>query len=184
MQVSVYPTRVYVLKHLKQLNLLNFGWISRVLLVDYLLVPVAPTVPNEFPAKKLIWEKYKKASMGRPKEERRERKVIMLSFFPNQVWRSLCLLHFPHLYRKPLFPCVLMFINHLWHHGENHGRSLLEAWGWNGSGRKLFLEPTEGDSGENIPFYVLYLSIIKETHVFVPDINLLHVHDVSVIIHM
>ena len=31
---------------------------------------------------------------------------------------------------------------------------------------------------------VLYLSIIKETHVFVPDINLLHVCDIRVRIHM
>ena len=42
------------------------------------------------------------------------------------------------------------------------------------------MEPAEGDSGENIPFYVLYLSIIKETHVLVPEMNLLYVNDVHV----
>ena len=31
---------------------------------------------------------------------------------------------------------------------------------------------------------VLYLPIIKETHVFVPDIDLLHVYDIHVMIHM
>ena len=45
------------------------------------LLPISaggPTVPNEFPTKKLLWEKYKKASMGRPKEERIERKITLL----------------------------------------------------------------------------------------------------------
>ena len=59
--VILYPNRVYVLKHLKKLNFLNYGRRSRVLPVDYLLVPVAQL----FPTKKLIWEKYKKTLVGR-----------------------------------------------------------------------------------------------------------------------
>ena len=43
------------------------------------------------------------------------------------------------------------------------------------------MEPAEGDSGEHIPFYVLYLSIIKETHVLVPELNLLYVNDIHVL---
>ena len=73
-QVCVYPTCVCVLKHFKKLNLLNFGWRSWFLLVDYLLVPVAQL----FPIKKLLWEKYKKASIRRPKGERIERKITLL----------------------------------------------------------------------------------------------------------
>ena len=85
MWVSVYPTRVYVLKHLKKLNLLNFGRRSQVLPVDYLLVPVAPNVPNEFPTKKLLWEKYKKASIGRPKRGENREKNQSAEIIPNQV---------------------------------------------------------------------------------------------------
>ena len=45
-QVSQYPTRVYVLKHLKKLNFLNYGWSSGFLPVDYLLLSVAQLFPN------------------------------------------------------------------------------------------------------------------------------------------
>ena len=41
--VSLYPTRVYVLK---KLNFPNNGRSSRVLPVDYLLVPMAQLFPN------------------------------------------------------------------------------------------------------------------------------------------
>ena len=43
------------------------------------------------------------------------------------------------------------------------------------------MEPVEGDSGEIFPFYVLYLPIIKETYVMVPDIDLLYVYDIHVL---
>ena len=152
-RVCVYPTRVYVLKHLKKYKTPYF----RAEIAGFTCwSPVSargPTVPNQLPTKKLLWEKYKKASMGRPKGGEKREKGYYAEIFPltrSEVPCAFCTS--PILYRKPLFPCVLMFIHHLWHHGESHGRSLLEAWGWNGSGRKLCLEPAEGDSGENIPF--------------------------------
>ena len=90
-----------------------------------------PTIPNQLPTKKLLWERYKKTSKGRPKGwEKREKGYYTEISSLDQVWRPLCLLHFPHLYRKPLSPCVLMFIHYLWYHGVSHGRSLLKAWGW------------------------------------------------------
>ena len=66
-----------------------------------------PTVPNQFPTKKLLWEKYKKASMGRPKGGMNREKNHSAEIIPDQVWRSLCFQHLPH-YKKPLFPWAMM----------------------------------------------------------------------------
>ena len=44
-RVSLYPTHIYVLKHLKKKNFLNYGRRSQVLPVDYLLVPVTQLFP-------------------------------------------------------------------------------------------------------------------------------------------
>ena len=71
------------------------------------------TVPNEFPTKKLLWEKYKKASMGRPKGgEKREKdyydEISMIkSEDPSASWTS-------PIYRKPLFPCVWWCLSTTW----------------------------------------------------------------------
>ncbi len=46
MQVNLYPTHVYVLKHFKKINFLNYGQRSRVLPNDYLLFPVAQLFPT------------------------------------------------------------------------------------------------------------------------------------------
>lgn len=45
-RVSQYPTLVYVLKHLKKINFLKYGRSSQVLIVDYLLVPMAQLFPT------------------------------------------------------------------------------------------------------------------------------------------
>jgi len=44
-----------------------------------------PIVPNEFPTKKLLWEKYKKASMGRPKGGEKREKDHSAEIIPDQV---------------------------------------------------------------------------------------------------
>jgi len=76
MWVSVYPTRVYVLKHLKNLNLLNFGWRPQVLPVDYLLVPVAQLFPTNSQLKNYFGRSIKRLQWEGLKEERIERKLL------------------------------------------------------------------------------------------------------------
>jgi len=125
-RVGVYPTHVYVLKHLKKYKTPYF----RAEIAGFTCwSPVSArglTVPNQLLTKKLLWRWYKKTSKGRPKgggERRGESKIIMLRFPLYQVWSPLCLLHFPHLHRKSLFPCVLVNIHPLCHHGVRPGRS-------------------------------------------------------------
>ena len=73
-RVCVYPTHVYVLKHLKKYKTPYF----RAEIAGFTCwSPVSargPTVPNQLPTKKLLWERYKKTSKGRPKGgEKREK---------------------------------------------------------------------------------------------------------------
>jgi len=71
-------------------------------------------------------EKYKKASMGMPKggEKREKGYYVEISLTrsedPSASYTS-------PIYRKPLFPCVMMSIYYLRYHGVSHGRSLLKA---------------------------------------------------------
>ena len=76
--VCVYPTRVYVLKHLKKINLLNFGWRSRVLPVDYLLVPVAQLFPTNSQLKNYFGRSIKSLQLEGLREEIIERKITLL----------------------------------------------------------------------------------------------------------
>ena len=43
------------------------------------------------------------------------------------------------------------------------------------------MEPVEGDSSENIPFLCTLFAYINETHVLVPEMNLLYVNDIHVL---
>ena len=111
-----------------------------------------PTVPNEFPTKKLLWEKYKKASMGRPKEERIERKITLLRFSLTRFEDPSASSTSP-IYRKSLFPCVMMSFYYLRYHGVSHGRSLLKAWDWTNPRDGSAWSLRKNKSGEIIPFY-------------------------------
>jgi hypothetical protein len=80
-RVHTYLTRVYVLKHLKKYKTPYFR-AERVLPADHLLVPVAPTIPNQFLTKKLLWNWYKKTSKGRPKGGEIIEQGYYTEFFP------------------------------------------------------------------------------------------------------
>ena len=75
--VYAYPTCVYVLKHLKKLNLLNFRQRSQVSPVDYLLVLVAQLFPMNSQLKNYFGRSIKRLQWKGLKEERRERKITL-----------------------------------------------------------------------------------------------------------
>lgn len=77
-RVCVYPTHIYVLKHFKKLNLLNFEWRSWVLPVDYLLVPMAQLFPMNSQLKNYFGRSIKRLQWEGLNEERRERKITLL----------------------------------------------------------------------------------------------------------
>ena len=123
--------------------------------------------------KRLQWEGLK--------EERRERKINLLRLSLTR-FEDPCASSTSPIYRKPLFPCVMMSF-YLRDHGVSHGRSLLKAWDWtnleDGSAWSLWKE----DSSEIIPFCTLVV-YNKINTCLVLDTNLLHVYDINVIIHI
>lgn len=159
-QASLYPTRVYVLKHLKKLNILNYGRRSRVLPIDYLLVPVAQMFPavsqlkNYFgrSIKRLQWEGLK----------RRENRELLYWDYPliksedprasstSPSSRNPCFLESWYPFTCVRYPCV------------GYGRSLLKTrtrWTW----RVVPLGVGRGRLRWTLSMFWLYLSAIKET---------------------
>ena len=67
-----YPTRVYLLKHLKNIYFPLFRAVIAGLPAGSPVSARGPTVPNQLLTKQLLWRGYKKTSMGRPRRERRE----------------------------------------------------------------------------------------------------------------
>ena len=131
-RVCVYPTHAYVLKNLKKLNLLNFGWRSRVLPADHLLVPVAQLFPTNSQLKNYFGRSIKRLQwkgLNRGEKRREERERLLCWDFLTRSEDPSASYTSP-IYRKPLFPCVMMSIYYLRYHGVSHGRSLLKAWDW------------------------------------------------------
>lgn len=177
----VYATHVYVLKHLKKLKLLNFRQRSWVLPADYVLVPVAQLFPTNSQLKNYFGRSIKRLQWEGLREERIERKITLLRFSLTKSKDPYASNTSP-ICRKPLFPCVMMSF-YLRDHGVSHGRSLLKAWDWTNPEDGSAWSPRKDESGEIIPFCTLVIYNKRNT-CLVPDINLLHIHDVNVIIHM
>ena len=76
--VCVYPTCVYVLKHLKKLNILNFGRRSWVLPIDYLLLPMAQLFPMNSQLKNYFGRSIKRLQREGLWEARIDRKITLL----------------------------------------------------------------------------------------------------------
>ena len=128
-----------------------------------------PTVPDEFPTKKLLWEKYKKASMGRPKGGENREKNHSVEIIRDQVWRSLCFQHFPH-YRKPLFPWFIMSFHLFRYPWVSYGRSLLKAWDWMNLEDGFAWSLHKEGLGEIIPYCIL---VICNKETLVPFLKLI-----------
>ena len=110
--VSQYPNRVYVSKHLKKLNFLNYGQSSWVLPIDYLLVPVAQLFPNCFPTNKLIGRSINRLIWEGLKERRRYR-IIILRLSLTAFDESLFLMHFPKL-QETLVSLIIDILPFAW----------------------------------------------------------------------
>ena len=117
---------------------------------------MAQLFPTNSQLKNYFGRSIKRLQWEGQREERRERKIIMLRF----PWPGLKILvppALPPFYRKPLFPCVLMSIYYLRYHGVSHGRILLKAWDWTNPGDGSAWSLRKDESGEIIPFCTLFV---------------------------
>lgn len=156
MRICVYPTRVYVLKHFKKLNLLNFGHRSRLLPVDYLLVHVAQLFPMNSQLKNYFRRSIKRLQWEGLREERIERKITLLRL----SWPAMKILVLPTIpslqetlvsLSYNVFPLVEISLSELWKELVE-GLRLDESEGW------FFLEPVKGRLKWNHSF--LYFSYL------------------------
>ena len=82
--------------------------------------------------------------MGRPKggEKREKGYYVEISLSKSEDLSASCI---SHIYRKPLFPCVMMSIYHLRYHGVSHGRKeFVKGLRLDESGGRFCLEPAKG----------------------------------------
>ena len=116
-----------------------------------------PTIPNEFPTKKLLWEKYKKASMGRPKGGEKKEKYYYVEISLTRSEDPCASSTSPILQETFVSLCVLMISYYLRYHGVSHGRSLLKAWDWTNPEDGSAWSIRKDESREIIPFGTLFV---------------------------
>ena len=111
-----------------------------------------PTVPNELPTKKLLWEKYKKASMGSPNGGEKKEKDYYAEISLTKSEDPCASCTSPILQETLVSLYVLMISYYFRYHGVSHGRSLLNAWDWTNPGDGSAWSLRKDKLGEIIPF--------------------------------